>query len=282
MNSTSGSERRPRRLAISTTDLWVYEWQRDTMTRLTLGGSLGGNSVPAVWSPDGRYLIFRKSGGGVFWARSDGAGQPQLLVQGTPAIQAHSFTPDGKRLAFRESGAGTGGDLWTMPVESNGAGLRGGKPEMFLGTQFDERFPAFSPDGRWLAYASDEAGTNQIFVRAFPDRGGKWQISYSGGIDPQWSRNGRELFFRTADDQIAVAAYTVRGEVFVADKPRIWSETRLANAINLGSNYNLAPDGARVVVFTPSEASGAQKAQNQVIFLQHFFDELRRRVPLGK
>ena len=121
-----------------------------------------------------------------------------------------------------------------------------------------------------------------MYVRAFPDTGGKWQISNSGGIDPQWSRNGRELFFRTADDQIAVAAYTVRGDVFVADRPRIWSETRLANAINLGSNYNLAPDGARVVVFTPAKASGAQTAQNQVIFLQHFFDELRRRVPLGK
>jgi Tol biopolymer transport system component len=88
------------RLAISTTGLWVYEWQRDTTTRLTFGGSLGGNSVPAVWSPDGRYIILRKAAEGLFWTRSDGAGQPQLLVQGTPAIWAYSFTPDGRRLAF--------------------------------------------------------------------------------------------------------------------------------------------------------------------------------------
>ena len=275
------------RLAIATTDLWVYEWQRDTMTRLTFDGSLGGNSAPALWSPDGRYLIFRKPGEGLFWTRSDGAGQPQRLVQSTTSvIMAYSFTPDGKRLAFRDRSAGTGYDLWTMPVESDGAGLRGGKPEMFLGTQFNEQHPAFAPDGRWLAYASNEGGTDQIFVRAFPGvpsgLGGKWQISNSGGTYPEWSRTGRELFFRTADNQIGVAAYTVRGDSFVADKPRMWSEKPLAQTLNNGSNYNLAPDGKRFVVFMPVEASKAQQAQNHVIFLENFFDELRRKVPASK
>jgi serine/threonine-protein kinase len=268
------------RLAISTTDLWVYEWQRDTMTRLTFGASLGGNSVPALWSPDGRYLIFRKPGEGLFWTRSDGAGQPQLLIQGTPAIWAYSFAPDGKRLAFREGAAGTGYDIWTMPVESDGAGLRGGKPEKFLATQSNEQHPAFSPDGRWVAYTSNEGATNQIFVRAFPDRGGKWQISESGGSHAEWSRNGKELFFRTADNHLGVAAYTVRDDSFVADKPRMWSEKRLANAFNGGMNYSLAPDGKRAVVFMPAEAPEVQP--NHVIFLENFSDELRRKVPLGK
>jgi hypothetical protein len=104
------------------------------MTRLTFGDSLGSNSTPPVWSPDGRYLIFRKPGQGLFWTRSDGAGQPQLLVRSTTGVSLGSFTPDRKRLAFRQLGPGTGLDLWTVPVESDGAGLRGGKPELFLGT----------------------------------------------------------------------------------------------------------------------------------------------------
>ena len=88
-------------------------------------------------------------------------------------------------------------DIWTVSLESDGAGLRAGKPEPFLQTPFDERHPSFSPDGRWMAYDSNESGAYQVYVRAFPDKGGKWQISNSGGIYPVWSRNGRELFFRT-------------------------------------------------------------------------------------
>lgn len=156
------------------------------------------------------------------------------------------------------------------------------KPENFLATQFNALHPAISPDGRWVAYTSNEAGSNQIFVRASPDKGGKWQISDSGGQYPEWSRNGRELFFRTPENQIGVASYTVTGDSFVADKPRLWSEARLASAFNTGMNYDIAPDGKRAVVFAPVEAPEAQQAQNHVISLENFFDELRRKVPVGK
>jgi eukaryotic-like serine/threonine-protein kinase len=86
-----------------------------------------------------------------------------------------------------------------------------------------------SPDGRWLAYASDESGAYQVHVRAFPDKGGKWQISNNGGLYPVFSRNGRELFFRTEDNRIMVAAYTGKGDSFVADKPRVWSEKKMGD-----------------------------------------------------
>src|SRR6202022_4157356 len=149
---------------------------------------------------------------------------------------------DGKRLAFYEALPGTGFDIWTVSVESDGAGLHAGKPELFLKTSSDQRHSSFSPDGRWLAYASDESGAYQVYVRAFPDKGGKWQISNNGGVYPVFSRNGRELFFRSEDNRIMVAAYTGKGDSFAADKPRVWSEKRIADTGLGGINYDVAPD----------------------------------------
>jgi serine/threonine-protein kinase len=270
------------RLAIDITDgpnqdIWVYDWQRRGMTRLTFDGS----NVNQVWSPDGRYLIFWGEGG-MFWTRSDGASKPQPLTRHNNVQYPYSVAPDGKRLAFYASDPGTGYDLWTVPIENDGAGLRAGKPEIFLQTPFDERNPAFSPDGRWLAYTSNESGSFQVYVRAFPDRGRRWQISNTGGLTPVWSRNGRELFFRTEDNQIMVANPTAKGDSFVVDSPRVWSEHRIAGTGREVVNFDLAPDGKRVAALMPAETLQGPQPQSQVIFLENFFDELRRRVPVGK
>jgi eukaryotic-like serine/threonine-protein kinase len=172
-------------------------------------------------------------------------------------------------------------------LESDGTGLRAGKPEVFLQTPADEQYPAFSPDGRWLAYVSDESGTFQIYVRAFPDKGGKWQISNSGGEYPMWSLGTtgawHELFFETLNQHRMVAPYTVKSDSFVADKPRVWSEKQIGGSINTWKNVDLAPDDKRIVALMPAtEAKGAQKAQNHVVFLMNFFDELQRKVPVAK
>jgi Tol biopolymer transport system component len=256
----------------SGTNIWVYDWQRDTMSRLTFTGT----ALQPEWSPDGRYIAFRAVGEGMSVTRSDGAGKPQPLTQSKNIQWPYSFTPDGKRLAFMEQGSGTF-HLWTVPLESDSAGPRAGKPEVFLQTPADERTPSFSPDGRWLAYASDESGTFQVYVRAFPDKGGKWQISNSGGTYPMWSRNGHELFFETLDNHIMVTTYTVKGDSFVADKPRVWSEKELGGVVNAVKNVDLAPDGKRIAALMPVETPEAQKAQSHVIFLENFLDEVRRR-----
>ena len=255
----------------SGTDIWAYDWQRDTMSRLTFSG----HAVSPIWSQDGRYIFFEVRGESISAIRSDGSGKPQPLTQSKNVQLPYSFTPDGKRLAFMELSSG-GFDVLTVPLESNSEGLRAGKPEAFLQTPADERYPTFSPDGLWMAYSSNESGTNQVYVRAFPDKGGRWQISNSGGVYPMWSRNGHELFFESLDNHIMAAAYAVKGDSFVADKPRVWSEKQPGGSIAM-KNVDLAPDGNRIVALMPVETAEAQKAQSHVIFLMNFFDEVRRR-----
>jgi Tol biopolymer transport system component len=266
-------------LNITTTggqDIWAYDWPRDAMSRLTFGG---GTFYFPVWHPTGRYIVFTGGygGGGMFWTRADGAAKPQSLTQSNNGQFPWSFSPDGKRLAYADFPAGQDGDIWTVPVENDGTGLKAGKPEVFLQTPANELYPAFSPDGRWIAYRSNESGSDQIYVRPFPDKGGKWLISTSGGVLAVWSRNGRELFYRTADQHIMVVTYAVKSDVFVADKPRLWTETRLAET-GTTQNLDIAADGKRFVALMPATSSDEQRTQNHVIFLQNFADEVQRRV----
>jgi serine/threonine protein kinase len=257
-------------------NIWISDAQRDTMKPLTFGG---GMDWQPVWTPDGRYILFGETGG-ISWTRADGAGQAQSLIRSENLPSPGSFAPDGKTLAFFEDSPKTSGDVWVVPVEENAGGLKAGKPEVLIQTPFDERHPSFSPDGRWLVYDSNESGRFEVYVRAFPDQGGKWLISNNGGVYAEWSRKAHELFYRTEDNRIMVASYTVQGESFVPDKPRLWSDKRLAN-IGMVRNYDLAPDGKRVLAMMPAEGADAQVSQSHVIFLMNFADELRRRVPVA-
>jgi serine/threonine-protein kinase len=173
--------------------------------------------------------------------------------------------------------------LWTVAIESDAAGMRAGTPEVLLQTPADERAPTLSPDGRWVAYASDESGTFQVYVRALSEKGGKRQISNGGGTYPMWPRNGHELFFESLDGRIMAAGYTVKDDTFTPDKPRLWSERQLGGFVNNTRNVDVTADGKRIVALMPAaEAKGTQEAQNHVVFLMNFFDELGRRVPAGK
>jgi serine/threonine-protein kinase len=267
-------------------DAWIYDLQRDTITRLTFdtGGLTALNPISSlmnpVWSPDGHYIIFQGQGG-TFWIRSDGAGKPQILIQSKNDQISYSFTADGKRLSYQKLTT-QNYDLWTAPIEIDGVGLRAGKPEVFLNSPFDERRPAFSPDGHWLAYDSNESGTYQVYVRAFPDTEGKWQVSSNGGYFPLWSHHGHELFFRATDNRIMVVDYTVKGDAFVVDKPRAWSEKPLVDSTISGiGSYDLAPDDKRVAALAQVDTPELERGHTQVIFLENFFDELRRRAPLN-
>jgi serine/threonine-protein kinase len=137
---------------------------------------------------------------------------------------------------------------------------------------------AFSPDGRWLAYADAEAGKYEVFVRAFPDNGTRVAISNAGGMGAAWSRTARELFYRTEDQRIMVANYTVQGGAFVAEKPQVWSAKRLAD-VGTAPNFDLTPDGKRFVALMPAESPTPRESQNHITVVVNFFDEVRRRGP---
>ncbi len=157
-----------RRVAISMRDgsgqdIWVYEPERDTMTRLTSGSQLFASFNP-IWTPDGRHVIFGSMGNGVFWTRADGAGQPQLLFAGKTMQFPTSVTSDGKRLAFNQIDGRP--QLWSVELTQDSNGLKAGTPTQFLETQFEDSDPAFSPDGRWIAYQSNESGRLEVYVQA--------------------------------------------------------------------------------------------------------------------
>ena len=167
-----------------------------------------------------------------------------------------------------------------LPMEGDEAiGWKPGKPTPFLNSRFIENFPAFSPDGRWLAYLSNESQPPQIYVRPFPGPGGKWQISTEGGIQPTWSRTQPNCF-TALNNRIMVVSYTVEGNSFRAEKPRLWSEARYIPRETGQRAFDLHPDGKRVALAGVVETQ-AESRQEKVVFIFNFFDELRRIAPVG-
>jgi serine/threonine-protein kinase len=214
----------------------------------------------------------------IFWMRTDGAGDPQLLLKGPDRPSPWSISPDG-HVAYFASSPETGFDIWTLPLDLRDPDHpKPGKPEPFLRTPYDELVPRFSPDGRWIAYRSTESGSPEIYVRPFPAAsGGKWQISNGGGLYALWSNRSRKLFYETTDNRIMVMDYAVDGASFVPGKPQLWSDKQLFYSGT--SNLDLAPDGKRFVVLSRPESAPAEKGSVHITMLLNFFDEVKRRIP---
>jgi len=263
--------------------IWIYEWAREALDRLT--GTPGRETRPA-WTPDGRRIAFSSpaatGSSNIYWQRIDGSGGTQRLTESQNAQFVGSWHPSGKYLAFSEVALQKGPDLMILSMEGDeAAGWKPGKPTVFLSTPFVETDPMFSPDGRWIAYSSNESGALEVYVRPFPGPGGKTLISNSGGISPVWSPARREVIYQSADQRLMVASYAANGDSFHVEKPRPWSESQSPVVTWAGRrSFALHPDGERIAL--PAARDAAASRQNTVVFLFNFFDELRRRSPLGK
>ena len=266
-----------RRLAlVKGGDVFVADLERNTLTQVTFTGRA---AIP-VWAPDGKHIAFSLGGiaGGIGWIRSDGAGDARTLLENAGTATPWSFAPDG-RLAFFQRNPGPGLTVWTAPLDlSDPDRPQPGKPESAWHAKGDDYLPRFSPDGRWIAYRSNESGINEIYVRPFPaSRGGKLQISSGGGMYALWAGNGRELFYETGDNRVMAVDYKVEGDSFLPGKPYAWYDQPLFFAGT--SNLDLAPDGKRFVVLALPETALGEKGTLHVTMLLNFLDELKRRIP---
>jgi serine/threonine-protein kinase len=174
-------------------------------------------------------------------------------------------------------------DIWLLPLEGDEkSGWKPGTPKVFLNGPSAETNPRISPDGRWLAYQSNESGRMEVYVRPLASSGGKWMISNAGGTFPRWSRTAKEIFFRSPDNTIMAAAYRAAGESLQADKPVLWSPSRIAGRGTF-FNFDVAPDGKRMAVLAnPESEENAGARIDKFVMVLNVFDELRRRVPAGK
>jgi len=256
-------------------DIWTSDLARETLTRLTFDP--GEDEFP-VWSPDGQRIAFSSSRGGgsavnssLFWRAADGSGSVELLAESDGQLFPTSFLPNAAGILVfgAATNSGANDDIGVFRMEGTG----GAAP--LLETAFAESYPAVSPDGRWLAYVSDESGREEVYVRPFPDVdvGGRWQVSTGGGTQPLWARGGQELFYRNGEAVIAVPVQT--DPTFTAGNSEVLFEGGYLQA-NGGPNYDVSLDSERFLMIKPLDnASGAPR----IIVVQNWLEELERLVP---
>ena len=248
-------------------DIWTYEIERKTLTRLTFEGSNGD----PIWTPDGRHVTFSSTVSGkhgISWVPSDGSGKSELLLATETAATPNSWTPDGKFLVYSQPGADKISRLWVFHVTGSSAAE---KPRLLHDTAFSESIGQISPDGHWIAYVSAESGGAEVYLQPFPGPGGKLRVSTEGGRAPRWSHNGRELFYWSTLGNGKLS----RVDVQTAPNLRLGIPETLFQT-DVGTTWDVAPDNTRFLI---EQVPGAQEGARRLEAVVNWFDELRRRVP---
>ncbi len=235
--------------------VWMLDLARGVNTRLTFEGG-GGN---AMWSPDGRQIVYTPNGGqskDLYLKPASGAEQGALLLHADQNIAPMDWSRDGKFLMFEERTKDRKEDLWVLPM----MGER--KPSPYLVTPFVKSQAKFSPDGNWVVYASNESGTKEVYVQPFPmPSGGKWAVSNGGGSQPRWSRDGKELFYFTPGENLMAVDVKTSGGAIQLGVPKVLFHAPVLGGTGGGVNnswrWDISGDGKRFLINTSLDDAAA-------------------------
>jgi serine/threonine-protein kinase len=254
-------------------DIWVYDLDRQVSTRLTFDE---GTDTEQVWSPDGREIVFssdRQTQPATLYRKpSDGSGEERPVTKTDVHMWASSWSSDGRAIAV-SAPRGTF-DVGLVQLDPL-------KTEWFLTTPFAESDAAFSPDGRWVAYVSTESGQSEVYVRPLSSGGGRWQISDAGGAYPRWSRDGKELVYRTNEGIMSASIDASTGSLRTGKPQQLFAGAfrggigGISIAGNTFADYDMTPDGKRFVMFPRGAATGEERA-GIVTIVSSWFDDLSR------
>jgi Tol biopolymer transport system component len=224
-------------------DIWIRDLSRGVSSRFTFGPS---DNFSPIWSPDGTRIVFcsdRKGPPGLYEKAASGTGQERELWSCGEPLSATDWSRDGRFLAVSRLSAKTDWDIWIVPTDGKT------QPFAFLQERYMEIRASFSPDGRWIAYQSNESGRTEVYVQQFPGPGGKWQISTEGGVEPHWSGDGKEIFYTAADSKIESAAVET-GATFNAAIPRTLFDARL-EPVGRRNRVAVTRDGKQFLLLSP-------------------------------
>ncbi|MCU1234355.1 MAG: serine/threonine protein kinase [Candidatus Solibacter sp.] len=229
-------------------DLWIYDLARGTSSRITFDPA---DDYNATWSPDGQSIIFasdRKGPRDLYRKLASGTGPEETLLESGEDKSPEHWTPDGKYLIYNVGG--TKHDLWMLPLTGDR------KPSPLVKGPFTFQQAQVSPNGKWIAYVSNESGRNEVFVQNFPPAGGKWPISSADGMEPQWSRDGNELFYLQGSQQMMAVAVKESSDRFDAGVPKALFTVQMRSG---GRNrYIVSPDAKKFLAITQTEVRNTQ------------------------
>ena len=244
-------------------DLWVHDVRRSTFNNLTTGGSLGNTF--AAWTPDGRGVLFRTLTG-IRQVDPDSGNVTQVLSTTTLSSLPTSVSPDGQTLVYIQQTSDTGGDVYALSLQGDP------QPRAVVATQGYDGGGQFSPDGRWLAYVTNESGRFEVYVRPYPGPDRRVPVSTEGGTHARWNPNGKELFYRNGNKMMVVDVSTTPD--LKLSPPRVLFEQRYAfGSAQTVANYDVSPDGQRFVMVKDDSAAG------RINLALNWFEELKRLVP---